>query len=315
MASVFEQAVTHLREIKDLCAEDTEIQCIVAARDSVREKYQTVFSISKIADLTRNEFLEFLKFENNKHWTGLQRQGRNICENMGGLRESLRAIHSSEPIDARWNSARSATKSFGHATLSAVIHILYPTKFGVWNRTSEEGLKKLGFWPEFPRGATEGERYKQISGHLYQLAQALKMDLWDLDALMWGLKEYSGIVVLKNQILPALNPQKREQLLELYKRDSKESAWLKKLYGNKCQLCGSIPFNGDLGNGISEAHHIRWISRDGADRRDNMMLLCPNHHAAIHASDPIFNWEKLRFEFAPDSVVLLKINLHLKTQK
>jgi hypothetical protein len=138
---------------------------------------------------------------------------------------------------------------------------------------------------------------------------ALNLDLWDLDARLWGLKEYGVVAALDD--LP-LEPPTREHICEVAMRDSKEARWLKKLYNHHCQICGSTPFGGELGSDISEAHHIKFLSKDGTDYRDNMMLLCPNHHTAVHLRSPTFNWATLCFEFSPGVVVALKINLHLK---
>ena len=236
---------------------------------------------------------------------------------MDGLRRGLLVLHDhTQPIEARWNLARAAAKHFGHATLSAVLHILYPRECGVWNGISEAGLKRLNVGPQLSNDASEGERYRKINDCLLELAKSLNVDLWDLDALMWRIKEYETIM-LQEDVLPQfthLSPSKKEVLREIWQRNSKEVAWIKSKYSHRCQICGSVPFNGDLGSDISEAHHIVWLSRYGADCRDNMILLCPNHHAAMHMSDPPpeFDREKLSFTFAENNVITLRLDLHLR---
>jgi 5-methylcytosine-specific restriction endonuclease McrA len=106
------------------------------------------------------------------------------------------------------------------------------------------------------------------------------------------------------------SPQKRERLVEAYDRDQTLANELKRLYGGQCQICGSVPFNGVYGE-ISEAHHIKWLSRGGPDSRDNLILLCPNHHAAMHSADPEFDRTKLEFRFG-SRVVPVRLNHHLK---
>jgi hypothetical protein len=311
--TTFEEAVRQLHSIQSRCEQSPEIKKVTVARDDVRARYQAMFSADRIPQLSASDFKEFLLFKNNHHWTSLHRQGGRICQDMSGLRRGLLALHDrSLPIEARWDSASGAVKYLGPAILSAVLHILYPLECGVWNEISEASLKRLGVWPKFSRGASGGQRYKQINDRLRALGQRLNVDLWDLDALMWGLREYSVIVVLEEQILPYLSQSTKERVLEVYKRDSKESVWLKKSYGHQCQICGCLPFGGELGSDISEAHHIDFLSRGGADTLDNMMLLCPNHHAAIHMRDASFNWKTLSFEFAPDTVIALKLNSHLR---
>jgi hypothetical protein len=39
-----------------------------------------------------------------------------------------------------------------------------------------------------------------------------------------------------------------------------------------------------------------WLSRSGADEIQNMVLVCPNHHAAIHMDAPL-DFVDLSFDF------------------
>ncbi len=61
-------------------------------------------------------------------------------------------------------------------------------------------------------------------------------------------------------------------------RDSKVAAAVKKLYDNRCQMCGErlVTASGSY----SEAAHIRPLGRpsNGADVVGNVLCLCPNHH-------------------------------------
>ena len=57
-------------------------------------------------------------------------------------------------------------------------------------------------------------------------------------------------------------------------------------------------------------HHIQWLCRGGADTLDNLVLLCPNHHAAMHAADPEFDRSKLEFRFG-SKVIPIRLDRHL----
>ena len=107
-----------------------------------------------------------------------------------------------------------------------------------------------------------------------------------------------------------LPPAKRERLSEVYDRDQSIVDELKRIYGGRCQICDSVPFNGLFGN-LVEGHHIEWLSRNGKDVRENIILLCPNHHAAVHAADPIFDRTKLEFRFGT-KIVPIRLDSHLK---
>jgi 5-methylcytosine-specific restriction endonuclease McrA len=74
--------------------------------------------------------------------------------------------------------------------------------------------------------------------------------------------------------------------MEVYRRlrDTKMARLLKAQYGDECQLCGK-PFRMTSGVTYSEAHHVKPLggSNKGLDRRDNLIVLCPNHHAEMDA--------------------------------
>jgi hypothetical protein len=149
---MFEEAVRQLRHIQPQCEKSHEIKNILDARDTVRSRYQGMFSAENIPQLSERDFKGFLLFENNKHWTSLHRQGGRICQDMDGLRRTLQALHdNSIPIDDRWNSAIKI-KHLGPAILSAMLHIMRPDMYGVWNRISEEILDRLNILPRLPIG-------------------------------------------------------------------------------------------------------------------------------------------------------------------
>jgi hypothetical protein len=108
----------------------------------------------------------------------------------------------------------------------------------------------------------------------------------------------------------APTPTKQERLLEVYQRDQSLVEELKVLYQGHCQICDSVPFSGAFGS-LVEGHHIKWLCRGGADALDNMVLLCPNHHAAIHSGDPDFDWIKFAFKFRVKELPI-RLDRHLK---
>ena len=63
-----------------------------------------------------------------------------------------------------------------------------------------------------------------------------------------------------------------------YIRDTKKSRDLKKMYQNKCQACNYqiIKPNNEY---YSEAHHVWPLQHDGDDDLNNILVLCPTHHA------------------------------------
>lgn len=79
-------------------------------------------------------------------------------------------------------------------------------------------------------------------------------------------------------------------------RDSAIVRRLKQLYDNRCQICGT-QVSGVHGWTYAEAHHVRPLGdpHGGPDREDNLLILCPNHHAACDFGAIELDASKLRF--------------------
>ena len=81
-------------------------------------------------------------------------------------------------------------------------------------------------------------------------------------------------------IQDAAEPERRKTLINRIIRDTEAARALKKRYQDRCQICNVAL---DMGNGrtYSEAHHVRPLGQphNGPDTVDNILVLCPNHHA------------------------------------
>lgn len=64
-------------------------------------------------------------------------------------------------------------------------------------------------------------------------------------------------------------------------RDTKTSKNLKKLYSDKCQICNIVLKLSD--RNYSETHHLQPLGKthQGPDIQENMLVVCPNHHAQL----------------------------------
>ena len=82
------------------------------------------------------------------------------------------------------------------------------------------------------------------------------------------------------------------------------------LYGGRCQLCLFDPQD-RYGHRLCHGHHVEWLSRGGADELENMVLLCPNHHAAVHRDDAPFDYGDAAFRFSVGRTESLLLNVHL----
>ena len=108
---------------------------------------------------------------------------------------------------------------------------------------------------------------------------------------------------------PGIAEDRRRYLFEQVPRRNRQHVEeLRKLYEGMCQLCAWNPkslYRRDL----CEAHHVHWLSRGGDDALHNMVLICPNHHRAIHLTDAPFDWEDASFVF-PRKREPLQITCH-----
>ena len=75
----------------------------------------------------------------------------------------------------------------GRATISPILLLAFPDKYGVWNEISQQGLVRLGLRSRFQDGASLGGRYVAVNHVLVALRDRLDIDLWTLDGLFWRL--------------------------------------------------------------------------------------------------------------------------------
>ncbi|MBN1509227.1 MAG: DUF91 domain-containing protein [Sedimentisphaerales bacterium] len=197
-----EQAIQSLREILakvDHQSPDEMYRVAAEIRDakaSVLEKYQPVFASENLDGLTAEMFRSFLLFRNNKHWDSIHRQGGWMTADMAKLQEALKVLlDEGLDIKTRLNRLRPPTgdpmiKGLGRAVITAILQVAYPDKYGVWNNTAESGMKRLGIWPDMPRGASFSERYVVLNRVLHEVAEQLGIDLWTLDMLWWRVEPH-----------------------------------------------------------------------------------------------------------------------------
>ncbi len=163
---------------------------IVEPRDAVLERFQRVFSLKHVPEITEDEFRSFLKIENNKHWSGLHRQGSRVCADMDRLRDALAIlVDEKRPLTDRLDKAIAMVSGMGKNMASAILLVTQPDRYGVWNNRSEANMKRLGIWPKFDRGEPFGSRYVKVNQILLYIRERLHLDLWALDALWWCLDQ------------------------------------------------------------------------------------------------------------------------------
>jgi hypothetical protein len=200
--SAFDHAITSLKSVLKLAETGDEriqeVSEIIGDQKKVLARYQETFKPENLAQLTEEEFRQFLLFKNNRHWHALHRLGSAICADMPRLRQALAILlDESRPIRDRLNelvprSEAAFVPRLGKAVLSPILLISYPDRYGVWNQVSEAAMKRLEVWPEFERGLPFGDRYERVNDTLLELAHGIAVDLWTLDALWWRIERVVG---------------------------------------------------------------------------------------------------------------------------
>jgi len=113
------------------------------------------------------------------------------------------------------------------------------------------------------------------------------------------IMEAQGLSDARRQYLYKQAPSRNKHLV--YK--------LRKMYKSQCQICGWNPLK-EYNTELCVAHHLQWLSRGGEDKMQNLVLVCPNHHSAIHQCDAPFDFADSAFSFGSHREIL-QINLHL----
>lgn len=100
------------------------------------------------------------------------------------------------------------------------------------------------------------------------------------------VEEKPGMAEARRAYLYSQAPTRNHRLVEE----------LQEKYEGRCQICLWHPHQ-QYRHLLCHAHHIQWLSRGGEDELQNMVLVCPNHHAAIHRVDAPLDYLDLAFDF------------------
>lgn len=128
---------THFAKLK--ASDEDILHTIIDPRDEVLARFQPVFSQENAAKITEQEFKEFLRFENNKHWSGLQRMGPKICSDMSALRNALTMLVDEEQdLQQRLDAVATSIHGMGKAIITAILLTAYIcTRRFVWYTVRE----------------------------------------------------------------------------------------------------------------------------------------------------------------------------------
>ncbi len=128
-----------------------------------------------------------------------------------------------------------------------------------------------------------------------------------LEALLTSGDEQAVSRLLRDEPAGIAEKRRRYLMSEAVRRDRDLVERLRDIYVGECQICGWAPRQ-SYGTELCEAHHIRWLSRGGDDDLGNLVLICPNHHRAIHRCDAPFDFGLNAFVFGTNSEPLQQLH-------
>jgi len=127
-----------------------------------------------------------------------------------------------------------------------------------------------------------------------------------LEALLLAGDENAVARLLQDEPAGIAEERRRYLMTEVARRDRGLVEQLRELYDGECQICAWAPRR-SYGTELCEAHHVRWLSRGGNDALTNLVLVCPNHHRAIHRCDAPFDFGCNAFVFATATEPLVRL--------
>ena len=141
------------------------------------------------------------------------------------------------------------------------------------------------------KGPTSGYRYDG----LYTVIDAYKEPSID-GPLIWRFEMVplsSKDVVQPKEVehLPQAAPRIVRTTVQRRVRNTAMISSLKGIYNNTCQLCG-LRINLQEGRGYSEGAHVKPLSQGGPDIRENILILCPNHHVMLDKGALVLNSDR-----------------------
>lgn len=279
-------AAAELRPILESANAGTgDIADIFSSRDVVLARFQPIFALEHIPQLTTDEFLSFLIGKNNRHWSGLHRKGPQITTDMKLLRKALSILlDESQSLEKRLDTLRplkkpSMVRALGRAFITPILMVAYPDKYGVMNNPSTEGARLLNVLPKFKGNDPFSQKYIEFNNMLLALAKELNIDLWTLDALWWGLireknRDTSSLELLTTddnslEEDTAISDGSGRFVLEKYLQEFMRDNWdsipeLKnwKLYEEDDEIVGFEYNTNSIGRIDLLAHHItenKWL--------------------------------------------------------
>jgi hypothetical protein len=178
--------IAYLRRLREAGQHNDVVQ-MIRDRDSALARWGPVFS--NPSRLTPDDLSDFLHFEHNRHWWGLQRRSGALLRHFEAVREMIHELLDEDRSIVERVDGLGEPREFDREIWSPILLMTHPDTHGVWNEISESAMRRLGLWPEGTDGATTGTVYGMVDDMLNLTAAEVRVDLWTLDALWWAVEK------------------------------------------------------------------------------------------------------------------------------
>jgi len=136
-----------------------------------------------------NAYERWLLASNNKSWTLLPRRGYEALDQPVKLCKLLSFLQQETvPIEERVQkglAGKYKVDGIGIATLTGLLHTMYPEKYGVWNGSTIDAFKELDIHIPLMYSIQKGRTYVRINAVLNNMASHLDTNLTFVDGFMW----------------------------------------------------------------------------------------------------------------------------------
>jgi len=166
----------------------------ITERKKAYSTFRDKFRQNKLIDWEKlsEDFKEFLYFKNNMSWTTLYRAGLSALSELEKLWKLLTFLQNeSVDVQLRVNEGLKGGKYYCHGIgrniLTAILHVFYTDKYGVWNSRTEHTLYLIRRMPKTTFDI--GQNYKLVNNELKHLAAELSTDMTTVDSFMWFISK------------------------------------------------------------------------------------------------------------------------------
>jgi hypothetical protein len=168
----------------------------ITDRRRAYKEFREKFSVDNLinAEKLSRDYEHFLYFRNNLSWTNLHRTGLKALKQPEKLWDLITFVQDeSVDIKLRINKCLQGElhiNGIGKNILTALLHVMNPDVYGVWNSRTQETLEIIRRNP--PLRTDLGLTYAEINKKLIELSRELDTDLTTIDGLMWYVSKRIG---------------------------------------------------------------------------------------------------------------------------